>query len=113
MSNNETQPFTMHVEGDYRKPIVTIEIPRKCCGVNLEVINVGDTSSLLNSCKHSGIYQNVWKYYYLDKIHVNNSLKITSKHGHSCVSCREYNEYAESNQRDGTFKCYSCRSTFR
>jgi hypothetical protein len=26
-----------------------------------------------------------------------------------CKKCREIYPYAESNQKDGTFKCYSCR----
>lgn len=27
-----------------------------------------------------------------------------------CTRCREYNEYAQANQPDGTFKCHQCRS---
>lgn len=26
-----------------------------------------------------------------------------------CLKCRELYPYAEPNQKDGTFKCYSCR----
>lgn len=29
--------------------------------------------------------------------------------GASCRKCRDFNEYAEPNQEDGTFVCYSCR----
>ena len=29
--------------------------------------------------------------------------------GASCSKCREFNNYAEPNMPDGTFKCYSCR----
>jgi len=29
--------------------------------------------------------------------------------GHFCKKCNDYNEFAESNQLDGTFMCYSCR----
>lgn len=31
------------------------------------------------------------------------------KLGCSCKRCKEFNSYAESNQDDGTFICYSCR----
>ena len=30
--------------------------------------------------------------------------------GCSCSSCGNFNEYAEPNQVDGTFLCFSCRS---
>jgi hypothetical protein len=29
--------------------------------------------------------------------------------GFNCIKCQEFNKYAEPNQKDGTFKCYSCR----
>jgi hypothetical protein len=29
--------------------------------------------------------------------------------GVSCSKCRDFNNFAESNQSDGTFICYSCR----
>lgn len=40
--------------------------------------------------------------------------KEIKKHtgGCSCKKCREFNEYAEPNQEDGTFICYSCRRGF-
>jgi hypothetical protein len=35
------------------------------------------------------------------------SVKIKS--GMNCIKCNSYNEYAEPNQKDNTYKCYSCR----
>lgn len=32
-----------------------------------------------------------------------------SNEGCICIKCEEFNPYAEPNQIDGTFKCYSCR----
>lgn len=32
--------------------------------------------------------------------------------GCSCKKCREFNEYAEPNQDDGTFVCYTCRKGY-
>lgn len=29
--------------------------------------------------------------------------------GMTCEGCKEFNEYAEPNQPDDTFKCYKCR----
>lgn len=36
--------------------------------------------------------------------------KATITNGMSCKKCREFNEYAEPNQDDKTFKCYKCRN---
>lgn len=33
-----------------------------------------------------------------------------SKDGCVCTKCRELFAYAEPNQKDGTFKCFSCRN---
>jgi len=33
-----------------------------------------------------------------------------SDQGMSCSGCQNFNDYAESNQDDGTFKCFSCRN---
>jgi hypothetical protein len=30
--------------------------------------------------------------------------------GCTCVKCKTFNPYAEPNQKDGSFKCYSCRN---
>lgn len=30
--------------------------------------------------------------------------------GSTCVKCKEFNPYAEPNQKDGSFKCFSCRN---
>lgn len=32
--------------------------------------------------------------------------------GCSCKKCDDFNEYAEPNQKDGTFICFSCRRGF-
>lgn len=37
-------------------------------------------------------------------------LSRKKKYGFNCVRCEEYYEYAESNQKDGTFKCWGCRN---
>lgn len=41
------------------------------------------------------------------QIPASQSIKLIS--GHNCNRCNTYNEYAESNQPDGTYKCYNCR----
>lgn len=38
------------------------------------------------------------------------SQQPSSSAGMACTSCKEVNEYAVSNQPDGTFKCYRCRN---
>lgn len=35
--------------------------------------------------------------------------KVNDKDGCDCKKCGEYNEYAESNQSDGSFICCKCR----
>lgn len=36
---------------------------------------------------------------------------VTKKsNGHFCSKCKEIYPYAEKNQPDGSFKCYSCRT---
>ena len=41
---------------------------------------------------------------------VSTSIKNNSGAGCTCRKCDNYNEYAEPNQVDGTFLCFSCRS---
>jgi hypothetical protein len=40
------------------------------------------------------------------------SLTLVSTHtgGMQCARCREFNSYAQPNQKNGTFLCYGCRS---
>ena len=35
--------------------------------------------------------------------------KTQDKDGRICINCKQFYPYAESNQPDGSFKCYSCR----
>jgi hypothetical protein len=37
------------------------------------------------------------------------AVKKKDKSGCSCKKCKDYNEYAEPNQEDGSFICYRCR----
>jgi hypothetical protein len=55
-----------------------------------------------------------WRYYWREAnmTLVSESIPIAaaiSKSGHSCKRCKNYNEYAEVNQSDGSHMCYSCR----
>lgn len=34
---------------------------------------------------------------------------VRKSYGHTCKQCGEICPHAESNQKDGSFKCYSCR----
>lgn len=41
------------------------------------------------------------------------ALPVTEKSnssGMSCIKCKEFNQYAEPNQKDHTYKCWSCRN---
>jgi hypothetical protein len=38
------------------------------------------------------------------------TLRPKPKNGAACTRCGEFNEYAEPNQPDGTFKCFQCRT---
>lgn len=34
---------------------------------------------------------------------------VNKSKGYCCTRCGDFNQYAIANQKDGTFKCYSCR----
>lgn len=57
------------------------------------------------------IYTYKW---YLNEMYakeiMNDQSTAIAKHGHWCKSCSTYSAYADSNQKDGTFVCWSCRS---
>lgn len=36
-------------------------------------------------------------------------VKRVKSNGHNCIGCKEFYQYAEANQKDGTFKCWGCR----
>lgn len=38
--------------------------------------------------------------------------KPSTTHGMKCKDCKEDFPYAEANQKDGSFICYSCRKGF-
>lgn len=37
------------------------------------------------------------------------AIKKTKSAGCICIKCKDFYQYAESNQQDGTFKCWGCR----
>ena len=36
--------------------------------------------------------------------------KRSNHNGMSCTRCNEFNQYAEPNQKDNSYKCYRCRN---
>jgi hypothetical protein len=50
--------------------------------------------------------------YYTFETHILRKVEsgmVAKSSGCRCKKCKTYNEYAESNQEDGSFICYSCR----
>jgi len=116
MSDVDTQEFLCWEQGDVSThKIVKINIPKVCCGIKLIKISCGANKpdELDMACDHCFTYKGLWTNYYVKKIHITSGQTIVSqdniKYGYSCNKCKEYNQYAISNQDDGTFKCYSCR----
>lgn len=96
---------------------ILIKIPKVCCGTKIIIaLNYSGTDKSATcfgySCsKHMNSYQNIWEEYNSNwKFIVNDSsiINTPSSYGHIC-SCGLFNEYAEANQSDGSYKCFNCR----
>ena len=104
--------------GAHTGKVTKIRIPKICpqCNRPISVRDEGTDSagnhyadSINNACNHLISYKYIWHDFVVDKIHLKN--KSTNKSsGMVCKSCKNYNEYAEPNQNDGTFRCYGCRT---
>jgi hypothetical protein len=99
--------------------IVNTYIPTICCGVTIsaspcikdKISFFMSMSCQLHMCTYSSIilnYNNMWKKEY-ESSFVGQLREILSKSGMRCKSCGMKNEYAEPNQKDGTYMCFNCR----
>jgi hypothetical protein len=89
--------------------IVEIDLPDFCCGRKVEIIPCFPKGivedGIKNPCDHMIYYRDIWTNFVITPINI-----IPNKQsGHKCSRCKIFNEYAESNQSDGTYLCYSCR----
>jgi hypothetical protein len=101
--------------------LVHIKIPEECCGYKISLFgtfNKSNGSSLAGSCiNHMRLfsdmlsnYNTTWKAQYETScvtVYVNHP--PTSSNGRICKSCSILNEYALSNQDDGSYICFNCR----
>lgn len=60
-----------------------------------------------NNLYHVDIDNGMWTWREVNMIPVLQQATPTS-YGAKCIRCGDYNEYASSNQSDGSFKCYAC-----
>ena len=56
----------------------------------------------------------IWAHFVMKRevveiIHQSTDTKAVKGNGMHCSSCNALNEYAEPNQKDGTYRCYECR----
>jgi len=92
---------------------VLIKIPKVCCGKPTKIaanyLGTDKSPTAFDTCCdiHLGSYKDIIKEYKSNwKFQINWPEEQSS--GHTCA-CGYYNEYAEANQKDGSYKCFNCR----
>ncbi len=112
-------PFYIPDKGTNFYKCIRVWIPTECCGIKTDIENSGTdefqqrpagvpkykgyVGKFNYACqKHMATYLLIWKNF---ADHSSNQIK----QGFNCNTCNNLNEYAEANQPDGTYKCYSCR----
>jgi hypothetical protein len=102
--------FRINEGGDPSKSLVSIKIPKVCCGCNISVVYslIPNTSDyLFTLCmKHMSSHTDIWNYFFVNKIHIIPDAPLR------CIRCNNTNEYAtkENCRKDGTYICRSCIS---
>lgn len=102
----ETQNFVM-VNPSTSK-LETIKIPQICphCKSLIKTVkptfvhDIEDQQYLISDpCEHFMHYHSVWS----------NRIEKIEKVIYNCKKCNMQNPWAEANQKDGTYLCFSCR----
>ncbi len=101
--------FRMNEEGDTSKPLVSIKIPRTCCGIDTFIMYnyiLGISDVVVHGCKsHMANHIDIWKNFF---VHIAQTPEQPLK----CIRCNNINEYATKDncQEDGSYICRSCIS---
>lgn len=112
--NPQDYNVDIRIDGQYGPYTHYIVIPHMICNLSpelekmkSEIISFIDyrsqTSTNYGRVTFQDLYDSVREY--LDK-------SYSSTGGFSCISCGEYNPYAEPNMDDGSYKCFLCRNNY-
>lgn len=66
---------------------------------------VGQVVSYPGAVTSTGILHGIWK----QPNYYGNVSNTIAQPGLYCSKCKDYNQYAQTNQPDGTYKCWGCR----
>lgn len=100
--------------GGFRQRCVKAYLPKICphCSRQIVIYVRGDDDNAggmeLGSCKHVDTYPDIWSMRVIQPTQ-QSVVKIVRTGPVCCGKCGNFNDYAEPNQADGTFVCYSCR----